>query len=211
MTTLLIAANLAVFVYQVVLALDSSRALDAFVREFALVPRRLLTGYADERQWLTVFTSMFLHGGVAHVLGNCWFLWVFGRNVEARLGSFKLLIFYLLFGVAAAALQVAMNADSVLPMLGASGAISGVLGAYFVLFPSAWVYTLVPWFVPIIPFPAILFLFVWFAIQAANGIGTLLNGTDARGGVAWWAHAGGFIAGVLLTLWAKRAGWVRRR
>lgn len=210
-TTLLIAINLAVFGYQVVLAMQSNHTLAAFLATYTLVPHRLVTDITDGHQWLTVLTSMFMHGSIAHVAGNCWFFWVFGRNVEDRLGSFRLIGFYLLCGFAAAALQVAMNLDSRLPMLGASGAISGVLGAYFVLFPGAWVYTLVPWIVPIIPLPAVLFLFVWFALQTLNGVGSLLDGTAAQGGVAWWAHAGGFIAGVALTWWAKSAGWVRRR
>jgi len=98
-----------------------------------------------------------------------------------------------------------------LPMLGASGAISGVLGAYLVLFPTAWVFTLVPWIVPIVPLPAFVLLIVWFALQALNGVGSLVNDQAARGGVAWWAHAGGFVTGLILTFWIKGQGWIRRR
>jgi membrane associated rhomboid family serine protease len=122
----------------------------------------------------------------------------------------KFILFYLLCGLAAAGLQVAVEPHSALPMLGASGAISGVLGAYLIMFPTAWIVTLVPWIVPIIPLPAILFLFVWFAFQALNGVGSMLSGADAAGGVAWWAHVGGFSAGMILIVWAKSAGWVRR-
>src|SRR5436305_1563564 len=126
-TGLLIAANLAVFFYQASLAINGGeRALLSFLNEFALVPRRLTSDLSGGRQWITVFTSMFLHGGLAHVLGNCWFLWVFGKNVEDRLGSFRYLLFYLVSGLAAAALQVAVAPESRIPMLGASGAISGV-------------------------------------------------------------------------------------
>ncbi|PTY08600.1 rhomboid family intramembrane serine protease [Opitutaceae bacterium EW11] len=209
-TSLLIAANLGVFGYEVMLAMESHRSLATFIQLHALVPARFFGQLDSGGQWLTVFTSMFLHGGVAHVLGNCWFLWVFGNNIEDRLGSFRYLFFYLLSGVAAAALQAAVYPQSTLPMLGASGAISGVLGAYLLLFPFALVYTLVPWIVPIIPVPAFLFLLVWFALQAFNGVGSLMSGEMGRGGVAWWAHAGGFLAGVAMILFAKSRGWVKR-
>jgi len=210
-TSLLIAANLGVFIYELILALDSDRALSGFLLTHSLVPQRLLAGYADERQWLTVLTSMFLHGGVAHVVGNCWFLWIFGKNVEDRLGPVRYLLFYLLAGVGAAALQTAMDLHSTLPMLGASGAISGVLGAYLILFPTAWIVTLVPWVVPVVPLPAFVLLIVWFALQALNGVGSLVNDTAARGGVAWWAHAGGFLTGLVVTLWLKSRGSIKRR
>jgi|HubBroStandDraft_6_1064221.scaffolds.fasta_scaffold247317_2 membrane associated rhomboid family serine protease len=209
-TVLIIVANLGVFAYQVMLAMQDPRALGAFIEAHALVPGRLVAGWNQAREWETLFTHMFLHGGLAHVAGNCWFLWVFGRSVEDRLGAVKFILFYLLCGFAAAALQVAVEPDSALPMLGASGAISGALGAYLIMFPTAWIYTLVPWIVPIIPVPAVLFLIVWFVFQALNGVGSMLSGAAAAGGVAWWAHAGGFIAGIGLILWAKGAGWVRR-
>lgn len=210
-TVLLILTNLGVFGYEVMLAVQGGGGVDAFLRENALVPARLIAGWADEDQWLTLLTHMFLHGGVAHVLGNCWFLWVFGNNVEGRLGSFLFLSFYVACGLGAAALQVIVDPSSGVPMLGASGAISGVLGAYFVLFPTAWIVTLVPWIVPIVPVPAFLFLILWFALQAVSGVGELLAGNAAGGGVAWWAHAGGFAAGVCLILWAKGNRWVRSR
>lgn len=208
MTVLLIAANLAVFAYELWLTL--TKQVDPFIRTYALVPHRLLAHWDDSSQWLTVLTHMFLHGGVAHVLGNCWFLWIFGKNVEDRLGPLTFLIFYLLSGLAAATLQVAVDSGSSVPMLGASGAISGVLGAYLLLFPTAWIITLVPWIVPILPVPAFVFLVLWFVIQAFNGFGSLLE-NGSGGGVAWWAHAGGFAAGIVLLLLAKDAGLVRRR
>jgi len=211
MTVLIIAANLGVFAYEVLLALQGPRAFDTFIWTHALVPGRLLAHAGDPREWGTLFTHMFLHGGLLHVAGNCWFFWIFGNNIEDRLGSAKFLLFYLICGLGAAALQIAVEPGSALPMLGASGAISGVLGAYLILFPTAWVYTLVPWIVPVIPVPAFLFLIVWFLFQALNGVGSLLSGTGAAGGVAWWAHAGGFATGILLILWAKGAGRLRRR
>jgi len=208
MTLLIITANLAVFVGEVWLML--TKQMDPFIRHYALVPRQLFTHWADGAQWLTLFTHMFLHGGVAHVLGNCWFLWIFGKNVEDRLGPLQFLIFYLLSGLAAAALQVIVDPGSSVPMLGASGAISGVLGAYLLLFPTAWIITLVPWIVPILPVPAFIFLVLWFVIQAFNGVGSPLE-SGSSGGVAWWAHAGGFLAGMGLLSLAKHAGLVRRR
>jgi membrane associated rhomboid family serine protease len=154
---------------------------------------------------------MFLHGGFAHVLGNCWFLWVFGNNIEDKLGSFRFAFFYVASGFGAAALQSLVYPASTVPMIGASGAISGVLGAYLFLFPFAWIYTLVPWIVPILPIPALVFLVVWFGLQAVNGYGALMSGQMAHGGVAWWAHAGGFVTGFALIAWARGRGWVSRR
>lgn len=206
MTALLIVACLGVFGYEVALLLRSPETLEAWLTRHALVPSRLLGGWDDPEQWLTVATSMFLHGGVAHVLGNCWFLWVFGNNVEDRLGHAGFVMFYLLSGAAAALAQVAASAGSATPMVGASGAISGVLGAYLVFFPRAWVVALVPWVVPVLPVPAVLFLLLWFFMQAYAGVGSLMNGTAGEGGVAWWAHAGGFVAGVLLARAWPRAG-----
>jgi membrane associated rhomboid family serine protease len=211
MTTLLIAANVAVFIYQVALMMKGQRVLEGWLTQHALVPARLMDGVADREEWLTVFSSMFMHGGVAHVLGNCWFLWIFGGNVEDQLGAFKFLLFYLLTGVAAAGAQLLSHPSSEIPMIGASGAISGVLGAYFILLPRAWIVTLVPWIVPIVPLPAFVFLFVWFAFQAMNGVGAWMSRAAGGGGVAWWAHAGGFAAGVMMILFARKRGWARRR
>jgi membrane associated rhomboid family serine protease len=211
-TKLLIAANVVVFGWQLWLSFHGGgRALAGFVSEHALVAQRIVRHPLEGQQWLTVFTHMFLHGGVLHLLGNVWFLWIFGGNVEDRLGSFRFLLFYLAAGGAAAAAQTLAGLSSTLPMVGASGAISGVLGAYLILFPTAFVWTLVPWIVPILPVPAMVFLVLWFVMQAFNGVGSLLDGSGAEGGVAWWAHAGGFVAGVFLVLWAKGRGWVRKR
>lgn len=212
MTKLLIAANVAVFGWQVWLSWHGGgRALAGFVGEHALVARRIVEHPLAGEQWRTVFTHMFLHGGALHLLGNVWFLWIFGGNVEDRLGSLRFLAFYVATGMAAGAAQIAAGPSSALPMVGASGAISGVLGAYLLLFPTALVWTLVPWIVPILPVPAVVFLVLWFVLQAYHGVGSLLEQTAENGGVAWWAHAGGFVAGAGLTWWAKGRGWVRRR
>lgn len=205
MTGLVILACLAVFGYEVVLLLRDGAAFEAWMTRHALVPSRMVAGWGDVAQWQTVATSMFLHGGVAHVLGNCWFLWVFGNNVEDRLGHAGFVLFYLATGAAAAGAQVLAAPGSGVPMVGASGAISGVLGAYLVFFPRAWVVALVPWVVPILPIPAALFLLVWFFIQAQAGVGSLLAGTAATGGVAWWAHAGGFVAGACVAMMLPRS------
>ena len=210
-TALLVAANLGVFAWQIwLLAEGGERALTGFVTAHALVPQSLLAHPADGDQWATLLSHMFLHGSVGHVLGNVWFLWIFGGTVEDRLGPWRYPLFYLLAGFAAAGLQILVDPGSTIPMVGASGAISGILGAYLILFPHAWVWSLVPWIVPIRPVPAVLFLVLWFALQAYNGVGSLLSGTGAAGGVAWWAHAGGFLAGVTLIVWGKAQGWVRR-
>jgi membrane associated rhomboid family serine protease len=211
-TKLLIAANVGVFGWETWLAVGrGERALGAFVETYALVAGRLLKQPLAGEQWLTVLTHMFLHGGIFHLLGNVWFLWVFGGNVEGRLGAARFLLFYLLAGFAAAGAQIASGPWEMVPMVGASGAISGVLGAFLILFPTAFVWTLIPWIVPIVPVPAVVFLVLWFVLQAYNGVGALLGSTTVDGGVAWWAHAGGFAAGAGMILYAKRAKWIRKR
>lgn len=173
------------------------RALERLVTTWGLVPARLWQAN-EPAIWLTPFTAMFLHGGWLHLLGNCWFLWIFGKNIEDRLGSVRFLLFYLICGLGAAALQVAVDPRSAIPMIGASGAISGVMGAYARYFPRVPVFTLVPlWFAPILPIPAFVFLFIWFGMQFWKGIDSIF-GTALTGGVAWWAHIGGFLTGWIL-------------
>jgi membrane associated rhomboid family serine protease len=142
---------------------------------------------------------MFLHGGWLHILGNMWFLHIFGDNIEDRLGHIKYLFFYLLSGIGAAFTQVALNPASGVPMVGASGAIAGVMGAYVFLYPRARIVTLIPIivFLQVIELPAFVFLGLWFVLQIFSGLTSLGIGADA-GGVAWWAHIGGFAAGALL-------------
>ena len=183
----------------------SRPALEQFVYMYGVVPARL--------DGLTVFTSMFLHGGWGHFLGNMLFLWIFGDNVEDRLGHVRYVVFYLLCGVAALAAHVYMNPTSTMPTIGASGAIAGVMGAYFVLYPHSRVLALVPLFIiwEIIEVPAILFLGLWFLMQFFYGVGStaLRTGTEA-GGVAFWAHVAGFLAGmagVLVLRKPSRTRW----
>lgn len=195
-TVLLIAANVTAFGYQILLLQEGS--LEGFIRQFAFTPALLIRNPSTDTA-LTVVTSMFLHGGWLHLLFNMWFLWLFGNMVEDRIGSFRYLLLYLLAGGGAAAAQFAVAPTSAIPMLGASGAIAGVLGAYLVFFPRAMIFTFIPvWFLPVIPVPAFLFLVLWFLLQLWQGIGTMLS-MEKSGGVAWWAHFGGFIAGFYLS------------
>ena len=150
--------------------------------------------------WPSVVTSMFVHGGWLHVLGNMLYLWIFGDNVEDRLGHGRYLLFYLLCGTAAALAQLASSPDSMVPTVGASGAIAGVMGAYFVLYPHSRVLTLVPLFIvwQLIEVPAILFLGIWFVMQLFSGVGSIARTTGTSGGgIAFWAHVAGFVSGAL--------------
>ena len=149
-------------------------------------------------QYLNILTSMFMHGGWMHLLGNMWFLWIFGNNIEDSMGHARFAVYYLLCGVAAALLQVFLSPDSAIPMVGASGAISGVMGAYLILYPRVRVFTLVPigFFLTSIALPAWTMLLYWIAIQALGGLTGLF--AEQQGGVAFWAHIGGFVAGALL-------------
>lgn len=180
---------------------------ERLINAFALIPRRLVLDWSNPFEYATIFTSMFMHGGWAHLLSNMLALYIFGDNVEDRMGSGRYLVFYLLSGVAAALAHVFFNPLSPLPTVGASGAISGVLAAYLLFFPTARVITLIPlfflpWFVEI---PAIIYLGMWFVSQLFNGMFAVAAGIQALGGVAWWAHIGGFVAGFILApLFARR-------
>jgi len=194
----LIAANVLAFVVESQLG---PGGLMRFVQTLGVVPARFLA-HPGLREATTIFTSMFLHGGWFHLVSNMWALYLFGDNVEDRMGHGRYLAFYLLSGTVASLTHILFNPASRLPTVGASGAISGVLGAYLVLFPTARVVTLVPlfflpWFVEI---PALIYLGMWFLSQLFNGLFSLaaagLIGT--YGGVAWWAHVGGFVTGLLL-------------
>ncbi len=177
------------------------RNLDEFIFYFGVVPVRFLDQVASVElhvgTFLPFFSSMFLHGGWWHLIGNMLFLYVFGDNVEDKFGHVRYIFFYLLAGVAAAATQVFINSSSEIPMVGASGAIAGILGAYVFMFPKAKITTLIPFivFYQVVQLPAFLFLGIWFLMQIFSGVMSLGIGADA-GGVAWWAHIGGFAVGV---------------
>ena len=187
-----------VFLYE----LSLGERVEPFMRTMAVTPASvsstLFHGDLSISALLTLVTSMFLHGGWLHLIGNMVYLYVFGDNVEDSLGHAGYLLFYILAGIAAALTEVAFRPDSYVPLIGASGAIAGVLGAYFLLFPRARVTTIIPLFIffPIVEVSAFFFLGFWFVMQFLQG--TLGSGAAVEGGVAWWAHAGGFVAGAVL-------------
>src|ERR1700743_1351169 len=200
--TALILINIGVFIYQVTLP---QRALKAFVLGKATVPARFPAVLGGHGHWesalLPVLTSMFLHGGIVHLLGNMLFLWIFGDNVEDFYGHVMYLFFYLSCGVAAGFLHIGFNWHSMIPSIGASGAISGVMGAYLMLYPRAQILTLV--FIFLVPIPAVVILVLWFVLQFASGVSSI-GMAAASGGVAWGAHVGGFLMGMLITNVARR-------
>src|SRR5512139_3375602 len=199
-TWLIIALNVLVFIYEIRLG---PGALEGFIRTWGLVPAQLMA--QPQTEWITILTSMFLHGGWLHIISNMWILLIFGDNVEERMRVGGYLLFYLLSGVAAAGLQSVLLQGSSEPMIGASGAIAGVLGAYLILFPHARVASLVPilFIFTVITIPATLFLLFWFVSQLFSGWLTLGGATGS--GVAWWAHVGGFLFGVVTAyLFARR-------
>jgi membrane associated rhomboid family serine protease len=193
-TRAVILANVVAFAYEVSLG-DS---LGEFMREWGVVPGRLIASLAGDTslpvELATVFTSMFLHGGWLHLIGNMWYLWIFGDNVEDRMGAVRYLLFYLAAGAIAALVHAALLPGSPIPTVGASGAIAGVLGAYAHAFPRARVLTLIPvfFFFQVVAIPALVLLGVWFLIQFISG--TISFGSGS-GGVAWWAHIAGFVFG----------------
>jgi membrane associated rhomboid family serine protease len=194
-TITLIVLNVLVYLFQASLI---DRAQEAFIYAFGLTPR--------DFAFINVFTAMFVHAGLAHLIGNMLFLWIFGDNVEDRLGHVRFLLFYLICGVAAALAQVAIDPMSAVPMVGASGAVAGVMGAYLVLYPHSRVLMLFPFPIFVFELPAIVFLGFWFLLQFLNGIGQLpiFQQDQISGGVAFWAHVAGFLAGLLLVTIMKR-------
>ena len=210
MNGLLILANVLAFFYELTLSPRTGRLL---VYKFGLTPSHEQLLFARHginlpQAVLPLFTSMFLHGGWMHLLGNMLFLWVFGGAVEEALGHFQYLIFYLVCGVGSALVHTVFNLGSKVPTIGASGAISGVMGAFIVLFPRAKVTTLIPALLLFftVKIPAYLMLGYWFLLQFFSGVASL--GMTDQGGVAWWAHVGGFILGALLVVEAR--GKMRR-
>jgi membrane associated rhomboid family serine protease len=194
-TVTLIVLNVLVYLFQLMLP---ERAQDAFFLNFGLVP-----AYFSVEN---VFTAMFVHGGIAHLAGNLLFLWIFGDNVEDRLGHVRFLLFYFACGFVAAFSQAVLDPNSLVPMVGASGAIAGVMGAYLVLYPQSRVLMLFPFPLFVFELPAIVFLGFWFFIQFLNGINQLpvFEQNAISGGVAFWAHVMGFVAGLILVVFMKR-------
>jgi membrane associated rhomboid family serine protease len=195
----LIILNGMVFYYELTM---SEAELHRFILDWGLIPAQLALDSAES--WVTILTSMFLHGGWFHILANMWILYIFGDNVEDRMGGGRYLVFYLLSGTAAVLLQAYFFPASTIPMIGASGAIAGVLGAYLILFPRARVASIVPIFFifTLVELPAIIFLGFWFVSQLFSGW-LALQGADMSG-IAWWAHIGGFIFGMLTVYFFAR-------
>ena len=195
----LIFANIAAFLYELQMG---PAALQRFIFTWGLIPAHLMSD--PYNTWNTIFTSMVLHGGWFHILSNMWILFIFGDNVEARMGPMRYLVFYLMSGVAAGLLQTYILPTSQVPMVGASGAIAGVLGAYLILFPRSRVASLVPilFIFTIIEIPAFIFLIFWFVSQIYSGLFSIQGG--AGSGVAWWAHIGGFMFGLLMVMFFAR-------
>src|SRR5205814_2311589 len=200
----IVALNALAFFYELSIQTQGHRALDRFVYQFGVVPTHLELALAHLNLagvFLPILTSMFLHGSWLHIIGNMWVLWIFGDNIEDYLGHFKYLLFYFASGLGAGLLHILFNLNSRLPSVGASGAIAGVMGAYFVLYPRARVLTIVPliifftfWWLP-----AWIVLGYWFLVQFLSGAATAIAATSqTTGGVAFWAHVGGFAAGILL-------------
>ena len=201
----LIVLNVVVFVWELSV---SHRALNSVMFEFGVVPHHTLAVLGGQSPdglataVLPLFTSLFLHASFLHVAGNMLFLWIFGDNVEDFYGHITYLFFYLVCGIGAGLLHVLFNWNSTLPSLGASGAISGVMGAYLILYPRSRILTLV--FIFLVPIPAVFILALWFVMQFVSGVSSL--GMAATGGVAWWAHVGGFLLGMGITSVTRRSG-----
>jgi membrane associated rhomboid family serine protease len=220
-TCAFIAINILVFIYQMMILFEPRGAvqLNQFIYAYAVVPKEVTSGQdlppliAPFPIYTTLITSMFMHGGLLHIAGNMLYLWIFGDNVEDAMGSLRYLIFYLLCGLIATLAHIVTDSDSKIPSLGASGAIAGVLGAYLVLFPYQKVKVWMGLLFGIIQLPAMLVIGLWAVLQFINGYGSLKVETAQTGGVAYWAHIGGFVAGMAL-VWLfrkprKRDGRVR--
>ena len=199
-TISIILANIAVFFYE----LSLGRGLEPFIEQFGVVPAAAVRWPQSDLPFLAIalpfLTSMFLHAGWLHLIGNMWYLWIFGDNIEDRLGHITFLIFYLLCGLGAGIIHTILNSHTDVPSIGASGAIAGVLGAYLVSYPFARIQTLVPifFFFQILEIPALIVLGLWFVMQFFSGTAALATSNVNAGGVAWWAHVGGFLIGILL-------------
>lgn len=197
-TIFLIAVNIAVYLMTIPFGRDANADL---IKSFGFVPQRFFECISSGRILIvgTIFSSMFLHGGIIHLIGNMLYLWIFGNNIEDILGKFRFVLFYCLCGIGAAFMQGMIKPDSVIPMIGASGAVSGILGAYIIRFPRAKVSTLVFlfFFINIIRIPAVIFLGFWIVFQLFAGMGSFAS---QGGGVAFFAHIGGFITGIILSL-----------
>jgi membrane associated rhomboid family serine protease len=203
-TVSLIGVNVLVFLMEINM---SALELEHFFQTWGIIPLRFTHARLQSGgNYFTLLSSMFLHGGWMHIIGNMWSMWIFGDNVEDRMGRGGFLLFYLLSGLTAGAVHVVTNSDSTVPTVGASGAIAGVMGAYLLLFPHSSVVTLVPvfFFMHVVEIPAVFFLGFWFLSQLFSGTLSLAAAGSQAGGVAWWAHIGGFVVGFLWAVPLRR-------
>lgn len=193
-TLSIITINIIIFVNQLILPYEETLNM---IYKYAFIPSRFAQGLMNLESYIPLFTSMFMHGDIIHIISNMWSLWLFGDNVEESMGTFRFVIFYILTGLIAGFAHFAFNPMSDIPTVGASGAIAGVMGAYFIMFPHSRIITLIP-FIPLVPLfirvPAPIFLLIWFISQLRSGIMAGIYGTI--GGIAWWAHIFGFLAGL---------------
>lgn len=199
----IIVLNILVFLLQLLADVDGKQIVYAY----GAIPHNIVSFESTQpiHPLLTLFTSMFMHGGIFHIVGNMLYLWIFGNNIEDRLGHFRFMLFYLFSGIVAALSHTLSATGSGVPMIGASGAVSGVLGAYILLFPMARVHTIIflGFFVQSVQIPALIVIGFWAIIQLVNGL--IMQGMPGQGGIAWLAHAGGFIAGLItIKLWQPR-------
>jgi membrane associated rhomboid family serine protease len=210
----LIIVNVIIFIFEVSLG---ARGLARFAAQYGMVPG-YLTAFARGadvpagRVFLPFFSSIFLHGGWFHLIGNMWYLWIFGDNVEDRLGHVRFLVFFILCGMLANLAHYVFNASSAVPAIGASGAVAGVLGAYLISYPTARILVVLPifFFIQFFELPALIVLGFWFFLQFLNGAASIVR-SSATGGVAWWAHIGGFIGGIIIFRLFKPRPRVRYR
>jgi len=201
---LLIAVNVLVFLYEMTLP---EKQVDILFRTYGLVPAKFAT--AGTASVVPLLTSQFLHGGPLHVGGNMLYLWVFGDNIEDRMGHLRYLLFYLLLGAVSGFTHLLFNFNSTIPTVGASGAVAGILGAYFITYPRSRILALIPLVVfwSVTEVPAVVFLFLWFVLQLASGVASV-GSSQVGAGVAWWAHIGGFVAGAaLVRVFRTRRTW----
>ncbi len=197
----IISVNVLIFLYELSLGSD----LVVFLNQYGVVPIKVThyfqsSGLTSIETFFPFLSSTFLHGGFIHLIGNMWFLWIFGDNIEDKLGHVKYLLFYILCGAIASSAHVFFNSQSEIPCVGASGAIAAILGAYMVTFPRARVITVVPifFFIQVIELPAVVVIGFWILIQFFSGAVSLTTSASDGGGIAWWAHVGGFVSGIIL-------------
>lgn len=209
----LIAVNVLIFFWEISIG---PQALQQVIANYGFVPKNLTdavtAGRLMDPAYITIFTSMFLHGGFVHIFGNMLYLWIFGNNVEDRFGHIRYLLFYIFAGIAGVLGQTLIDPYSTIPGIGASGAIAGVLGGYLLMFPKARVVTIIPifFFLQLIRLPAVIVLGFWIFVQFISGVASITQAPQQVGGVAWFAHIGGFLGGVLLTLLLPKKSYRRK-